>query len=93
MENSTILLLRLLSILGVSSIAIAGMDGYTNNLLQNQNYANKFLELANVGSNYIQMNSDIESMLKDYMNTKPRKIKVKLITPSIFSDVLGETDE
>lgn len=89
LDNSTIMLLRLLDILNVGSIALAGFDGYSYHADGTLNYANKFLELSNVKVNPMELNDEISSMFSDYMNTRTNKIPVRFITPSRFETLLG----
>lgn len=89
-DNSTIMLLRLLDIIGVKSIAIAGMDGYAFSDKETENYASEELELANVRENPGKINREIMSMLEDYKMTKTSNAEVKFITDSRFSYVFDE---
>lgn len=84
MDNSAILLLRLLDKLGVSEIAIAGMDGFEYHLKDSSNFATSDLELANINDESKLLNLEIEEMLKDFLETKVGDENVKFITPSRF---------
>lgn len=88
MENSTIMLIRLLDQLNVASVGIAGMDGYSTSNSSQENYANDKLELSNVKENPEQLNKDISSMLEDFLYTKESNMKISFITKSKFSYVL-----
>lgn len=88
LDNSTIMLLRLLDMLHVGSIALAGFDGYSSNADGSLNYVNKFMELSNVKENPMELNDEITSMLSDYMNTRNNEIPVRFLTPSRFEHVL-----
>ena len=88
LDNSTIMLLRLLDMLHVRSIALAGLDGYTSNADGGMNYINKFMELSNVKEKPMELNDEIDSMLSDYMNTRINKTPVRFLTPSRFEHVL-----
>ncbi len=88
MENSTIMLIRLLDQLNVASVGIAGMDGYSTSNSSQENYANDKLELSNVKENPEQLNKDISSMLEDFLYTKESDMKISFITKSKFSYVL-----
>ena len=90
LDNSAIMLLRLLDVLEVQSIAIAGLDGYSTNADGSLNYANKFLELSNVKENPMELNDEIASMLTDYMKTRTNPVPVRFITPSRFSKSVEE---
>lgn len=83
LDNSTIMLLRLLDKLGISEIAIAGFDGYG----YSGNYVNA--ELSAAVEDPISMNSEIGDMLTDYMETRSHKeTKIYFITPSRFESCL-----
>ena len=84
-DNSSLMLLRLLDECDVNSIGIAGVDGYS--FTNANNYANSELELANVRENPVALNEEIESMLKDYKETKKSNCKIKFITESRFDKI------
>ena len=88
LDNSTIMLLRLLDMLNVGSIALAGLDGYGYHADGGLNYANKFLELSNVKENPMELNDEISSMLADYRTTRTHQIPIRFLTPSRFADIL-----
>ena len=88
MENSTIMLIRLLDQLNVSSVGIAGMDGYSTSVSKNTNYANENLELSNVKDNPELLNKDISEMLEDLLHTKESDMKIEFVTASKFSYIL-----
>lgn len=82
LDNSTIMLLRLLDIIGVKSIAIAGFDGYS---YSDSNYATKSLELSSLHDNPTEMNRELEEMLVDYKLTRKNKTtKIQFVTDSRF---------
>ena len=87
LDNSGILLLRLLDLMDVNSIAIAGFDGYSHNTT-NQNYVQKAMEKTRNKLNAEEANRNIRSMLEDYMNTRNSQCSIKFITPSHFESVL-----
>ena len=84
MDNSAILLLRLLDKLNVKSIAIAGFDGFNYDSNIAKNFASSELELANINSEGKLLNIEIAEMLKDFMETRTGKEKISFITPSRF---------
>lgn len=88
LDNSGILLLRLLDLLDVSSIAIAGFDGYSHNT-DKQNYVQTAMEKTRNTLNAEEANRDIRSMLEDYVNTRNSSCPIHFITPSHFSSVIG----
>lgn len=91
MDNSAILLLRLLDGLNVKSIAIAGFDGFEYNLKNTDNYVSPEMELANINDASKLLNEEISEMLKDFMETKTGDENVIFITPSRF-DFLGNNN-
>ncbi|MEE0264211.1 MAG: aldolase catalytic domain-containing protein [Acutalibacteraceae bacterium] len=88
MDNSAILLLRLLDSLGVKSIAIAGLDGYDYKA-SDANYVSQEMELSNVSIESLLLNEEIKEMLKDFFDTKTGTEDIKFITPSRFEYVAG----
>lgn len=88
MENSAIMLIRLLDLFNIKSLGIAGMDGYSTGGIHKENYVNDELELSNVKENPEQLNKDITSMLEDFLYTKESNMKIYFITKSKFSYIL-----
>lgn len=86
-DNSALMLLRLLDIMNVKSIAIAGFDGYSYIDEKSTNYATPELELYNVTQNPSALNKEISNMLKDYCETRKGNADIKFITSSRFSDI------
>lgn len=87
LDNSGILLLRLLDLLDVNSIAIAGFDGYSRHS-GSQNYMQKSMEKTRNTMNAEESNKEIRNMLEDYMNTRNLDCPVSFITPSYFESVI-----
>ena len=79
-DNSGLMLLRLLDMMNVKSIAIAGLDGYC----YSDNYAKNELAFANTDEDPIKLNEEIQSMLIDYMQTKVSSCSIKFITDTRF---------
>lgn len=88
MDNSAILLLRLLDTLNVKSIAIAGLDGYDFKV-NDANYVSEEMELSNLPAESLILNEEIKEMLKDFFETKTGNEEVLFITPSRFESVIG----
>lgn len=86
-DNSALMLLRLLDIMNIKSIAIAGLDGYSYIDEKSTNYATPELELYNVTQNPSALNKEISNMLKDYCETRKGNADIKFITSSRFSDI------
>jgi len=89
MDNSTIMLLRLLDEFNVKSIGIAGFDGYTFKDDGRLNYATKYLELSNVQDNPMELNKEIREMLLDYISTRKSTCNIEFITESRFESILN----
>lgn len=93
LDNSTILLLRLLDELNVASIAIAGFDGYDYQSEGKSNYASQDIQYALSLENLVQVNEEIESMLEDYKETRTnRDIAIDFITDSRFKHIFNPVD-
>lgn len=83
MDNSTMMVLRLLDVIKPESISLAGFDGY--DIAQNSNYYSQNLELSHPKQNAVELNSEIQNMLSDYMNCRVCKdVPVEIITESRF---------
>ena len=88
MDNSTILLLRLLDEIGVKSIAVAGFDGYGDSGTKQTNYATEDLEKITVRENAVRLNEEISSMLRDYKMTREHpNTLVTFVTSSRFEKI------
>lgn len=83
MDNSGILLLRLLDELDVASIAMAGFDGYSHDSTNN-NYMHKEMEKPRNTLNADEANREVQSMLEDYINTRQSDCPLSFLTPSRF---------
>lgn len=86
-DNSTLMLLRLLDKYTTRSIAVAGFDGYSYAGENLKNYATDDLELSNVREQPRYLNEEISSMLKDYKETRNHNGYITFITKSKFSNV------
>jgi 4-hydroxy 2-oxovalerate aldolase len=82
-DNSTILLLNLLDMCGVSEIAIAGFDGFTDS---NDNYASPDFDKA--VDDITERNTSIQNMLSAFLEEKSVE-KVYFVTPSLYAKILG----
>ena len=84
MDNSAILLLRLLNMLGAECIGVAGLDGYG----YNNNYADDQMEYNVTLNEAIVINRELREMLQDFMAAKSGDVKVEFITKSRFEDIM-----
>ncbi|WP_395002300.1 aldolase catalytic domain-containing protein [uncultured Helicobacter sp.] len=85
LDNSMILLLRLLDSFALDSIHIAGFDGYE---LIEENYFDEELERSLTPNETKHINAQIESMLKEYIKTRTHTAKITCLTESKFSKCL-----
>ncbi len=88
LDNSTIMLLRLLDRLDINSIHIAGFDGYAYGTDGSRNYASDYLELSNVKDNPKALNEEIISMLSEFKSSRIHNAPIHLLTPSRFTKIL-----
>lgn len=87
-DNSALMILRLMDMFDVKSISIAGFDGYNYNDKNALNYATSDLELSNVRDDPNSLNEEIMAMLSDFIDTRIHNCKVSFITDSRFSCVI-----
>ena len=91
LDNSTILLLRLLDILTPKAISIAGFDGYDYKTSGTSNYISEELELSSPAENPVSHNVEIVDMLKDYLETREHKnIEINFVTSSRFETCISK---
>ncbi|MCI8333342.1 MAG: hypothetical protein HFH25_02035 [Lachnospiraceae bacterium] len=83
-DNSVVLLLNLLKKIGCENITFAGFDGFEEN---RQNYINTFYESSRYEKNYMQINEDLKTLLKEYANSLKDKKTVTFLTESRFSQI------
>lgn len=84
LDNSTIMLLRLLDALQVNEIYIAGFDGYD---VTSENYVSNDLELSSARLDALKVNREIYDMLNDYRATRYNtESNIIFVTPSRFED-------
>ncbi len=90
LDNSTLMLLRLLDLFNIKEIAIAGFDGYSYTNDGKLNYVSKFLELSSVAVDPIKLNKEIMEMLDDYVETRQnKKAKLIFVTESRFQHCIN----
>lgn len=88
LDNSTMMLLRMLDLLDIASISIAGFDGYGYRADGSLNYADQYLELSRVKENPVELNEEIADMLNDYKHTRNSNVPIEFITESRFSYIM-----
>lgn len=88
LDNSALMLLRLLDIVGVTNIAIAGFDGFSNSDGEYANYFQSDMEVLQASKNAAKVNQEIQEMLLDYKETRKNKETIiEFLTPSRFENV------
>jgi 4-hydroxy 2-oxovalerate aldolase len=87
-NNSALMLLNLLKRIGTDDIAIAGLDGFSEN---SPNYFDKAYNVNRLASQYDEINAEIAKMLKDYVKTVSGRCNVSFVTPGMFESVLRQT--
>lgn len=81
-DNSALMLLRLLERLEPGKIGIAGLDGYSYEGMVN--FFNEELDFKKICQEAMELNSEIGSMLTDFGRTGNDNIKIEFITESRF---------
>lgn len=84
-DNSSILFLRLLALINVKEVFIAGFDGFTKEKNYNHNYIE--LETYKNNSELALINTEIREMLIDFSKDISENMRVNFITKSIFEDI------
>lgn len=79
-DNSVLMLLRLLDLMNVNSIDLAGFDGYS----YGNNYVSKEMAYANIDEDPAELNREIQEMLDDFMKTRGSGCAITMLTPSRF---------
>lgn len=91
MDNSTLMLLRLIDKLDVEKISIAGFDGYDFNQDGKVNYFQRDMEIYVDAKKKIEVNREIDEMLKDFIATRRHKdAPIDFVTESRFSYITEE---
>lgn len=85
-DNSTLMLLNLLKIVGVGKIVLAGFDGYSKRV--KNNYFDNTLYNERHESEYKEINEEVGCRLKDYIATVGDHCQVSFLTPSIYQKYL-----
>lgn len=79
-DNSTLMLLRLLDMLPVSAVGIAGFDG----LMPMGNYADPEMEISEAQIHAREINKEIQEMLNDFISTRKSNYPLDFLTESRF---------
>lgn len=84
-DNTMLMLLRILQRIGITSYYIAGFDGFSDsgNYYDNTNFGEERFK-----QKYQETNKALTSLLQDFAESVGSDLKVKFITPSIYSEIL-----
>ena len=85
-DNSTLMLLALLKILGVKKIVLAGFDGYSKRV--KNNYCKDTYRNERHETEYSEINREVGARMKDYIETVGDHCEVTFLTPSIYQKYL-----
>lgn len=88
-DNSAIMCLNLLEILGITELAIAGFDGFDHH---KNNYMNESFENDRYEGEFDKVNDEIYIMLKNYFDRIKDKCRVFFLTPSRFEEALPKNE-
>ena len=81
-DNAVIDCLRLMSVLNVRDVAIAGFDEFREHY--NETYADSSLPTVNPEGNWDKLNEEILDMFKDFKKTVGDSMNIEFVTESIF---------
>lgn len=89
-DNSTIMLLNLLKRIGVKNTYIAGVDGFVKGEL---NYFSSDLDYRRDTEKYLELNKEMETMLRQFKFKTENKMHISFITPSEYDHVFYSNKE
>ena len=81
-DNAVIDCLRLMSVLNVKDVAVAGFDEFREHY--NETYADSSLPTVNPEGNSDKLNKEILDMFKDFKKTVGDSMNIEFVTESIF---------
>lgn len=90
-DNAAICALRLLELLEMNRVVVAGFDCFTTKY--NESYADLFLPGPNPVNRWEELNSEIAEMLADFRRSAVHCREIEFITPSGFGSVSMRGDE
>lgn len=90
-DNTTIMLLNLLGNIGVDSIMIAGLDGFSSDIRASHSDAIWAHGIEN--SDIDKMNEEMRFMLREYAKSLKNNASVTFVTPSRFADIFHNCEE
>lgn len=81
-DNAAVCCFRMLDMLGVKSVAVAGFDGFKTKY--NESYADPFLPTLNPDNKWAELNEEIKDIFADFRRHAVSCKDIPFITPSIF---------
>lgn len=81
-DNAGIMCLRLLHMLGVKEVFLAGFDGFKED--SKQNYADDRMPSVNADEDWDVVNKDIAEMLKELVDSLSGSMSISFLTKSLF---------
>lgn len=84
-DNTSLMLLKVLQRIGITSFAIAGFDGFKE---QGSYFNENNYKEVRFSSKYDEINKAISKLLKKYADSLDEISHIKFLTPSIFSNIL-----
>ncbi|MBQ7678428.1 MAG: hypothetical protein IJT34_01070 [Butyrivibrio sp.] len=81
-DNAVIDCLRLLDILGVTQVAIAGFDGFKHQY--NESYADEHMPTLNPDNKWDELNDEIRQMMQDFRAHAQNVEEITFVTESLF---------
>ena len=81
-DNAVVNCLRLMNILHVKNVAIAGFDEFKDHY--NETYADTSLPTVNPDGDWDKLNEEILDMFKDFKKTVGDSMNIEFITESVF---------
>ncbi|HBL40762.1 MAG TPA: hypothetical protein DDY98_04020 [Ruminococcaceae bacterium] len=82
-DNSGIMCLRLLNRLNSSDVSLAGFDGFENEY--SESYADLSLPHINPGTEWDELNNEINEMFVDFKKSTADCMNIRFITESLFN--------
>lgn len=81
-DNAVIMVLRLMNVLHVKNVSIAGFDGFKHKY--NESYADASLPTLNPDNKWDELNDEIRDMFRDFKQTVQNDMNIYFVTESIF---------
>ena len=82
-DNSMILCLRLMNILRIPEVCIAGFDGFKNDY--SLSYSDTGLPSLNTSGDWVGLNEEIRDMFMDFRESTEESMNIRFITDSYFA--------